>query len=103
MVAESIRSFKFSAGYAYLIVYLIISPRQNIFMKTEAQVNDDILKITMKIQQQFPELVQYITEMPVTIPDSNDPEISIKKLQEYYDSLTALVNKYSPSHGITNI
>jgi hypothetical protein len=72
-------------------------------MKTEAELNDLILKITMKIQEKFPELNKYITEMPVTIPDSNNPEINLKKLQEYYDSLTALVNKYSPSHGSTNI
>ena len=72
-------------------------------MKTETQLNTDILSLTMKIQAKFPELVKYITEMPVTIPDSNDPDISIKKLQEYYDSLKALVTKYSPSHGTTNI
>ena len=72
-------------------------------MKTAEQLNDAILKITMKIQEKFPELNKYITEMPVTIPDTDDPEVTTKKLQEYYDSLKALVNKYSPSHGSTNI
>jgi phage-related tail protein len=72
-------------------------------MKTEIQLNQEILALTMEIQVKFPELAKYITEMPVTIPDSNDPEVTIKKLQEYYDSLKDLVNKYSTSHGSTNI
>ena len=72
-------------------------------MKTEAELNGAILKITMKIQEKYPELNKYISEMPLTIPDSGNPEINIQKLQEYYDSLTALVNKYSPTHGSTNI
>ncbi|MGG9962597.1 hypothetical protein [Ferruginibacter sp. SUN106] len=72
-------------------------------MKTEAELNDAIVKLTVTIQEKFPELNKYITEMPVTIPDTDNPEINIKKLQEYHDSLTSLVHKYSLSHGNTNL
>ncbi|GAB2810296.1 hypothetical protein [Ferruginibacter profundus] len=71
-------------------------------MKTEAELNDAIVKLTMKIQENFPELNKYLNEMPVTIPDTDNPEMNIKKLQEYYDSLTDLVNKYSLSHNSTD-
>ena len=67
-------------------------------MKTEKEIEDAILKITMKIQNQYPELSKYLAEMPVTIPDVKTPEINIKNLQEYYNSLLALLNKYAPNH-----
>lgn len=68
-------------------------------MKTEKQLNADILEMTMKIQEQFPELSKYIVEMPVTIPNAGSPEINIKTLQEYYESLTILLKDYAVNHG----
>ncbi len=67
--------------------------------KTEKEINNDILTITMTIREKFPELSKYITEMPVTIPDTNDPAINIKNLQGYYNSLDALMKKYSVTHN----
>ena len=61
-------------------------------------LNNDILNITMKIQDEFPELSKYITEMPVTIPNEEDPEINTKNLQDYYNSLDALLKKYTRTH-----
>ena len=69
-------------------------------MKTEKELNSDILKITMTIQERFPELSKYISEMPETVPDTAAPEVTIKKLKDYYDSLDALLKKYSISHTI---
>lgn len=67
-------------------------------MKTEKQLNADILEITMKIQEQFPELSKYIAEMPATIPNTISPEINIKVLQDYYDSLAMLLKDYAINH-----
>jgi hypothetical protein len=67
-------------------------------MRTEEQLNADILIITMKIKMQFPELSKYIEEMPVTIPDKNNPHITLKNLKEYYDSLEVMYKKYVLSH-----
>lgn len=63
-------------------------------MKTEHELNADILKISMKIRENYPELSKYITEMPVTIPNVVSPEINIKSLSDYYDSLLELIKKY---------
>lgn len=71
-------------------------------MKTENQLNEDILKVTMVIRNEYPELLKYLNEMPVTIPDVNKPAITIKVLQDYYDSLLDLLRKYAPNHGIFN-
>lgn len=68
-------------------------------MKTESELNNDILKITLTIQERFPELSKYIAEMPVTIPNINNPEINIKNLKNYYDSLDNLLEKYAANHS----
>ena len=69
-------------------------------MKTEKELNSDILKITMAIRDNFPELSKYLNEMPVTIPVSNNPEINLKNLQDYFNSLNALFRKYVINHNI---
>lgn len=67
-------------------------------MKTEQELNADILKVTMIIRDKYPELSKYISEMTVTIPDVETPKINIKNLQEYYNSLVDILKKYAPSH-----
>lgn len=67
-------------------------------MKTEKQLNDAILKITLLIQEKYPELSKYITEMPVSNPDTETPEINIKHLTNYYESLAIILKKYAPNH-----
>ncbi len=67
-------------------------------MKTEKELNSDILEITMKIKEQFPELSKYVLEMPVTIPNTDNPEINRKALEDYYDSLSVLLKDYIENH-----
>ncbi|MBG6188532.1 hypothetical protein [Flavobacterium sp. CAN_S2] len=67
-------------------------------MKTEKEINQAILEITMKIRNEYPELNKYLSEMPVTIPDVDQPEMTIKVLSDYLESLENLLKKYSPSH-----
>ena len=64
-------------------------------MKTENEINKEIIKTTLGIQKDFPELSKYITEMPVTIPNVANPEITTYNLSDYNDSLNELVTKYS--------
>ncbi|SEG26131.1 hypothetical protein [Flavobacterium urumqiense] len=64
-------------------------------MKTEIEIEEAILKITMKIKTEYPELSKYLEEMPVTVPDTKNPEINIKILQDYYNSLESLLKKYT--------
>ena len=67
-------------------------------MKTESQLNADILKITSIIWEKHPELSKYISEMPITIPNINSPEINVTLLADYYDSLAAMMKKYAQNH-----
>jgi hypothetical protein len=67
-------------------------------MKSEMDLNNDIINMTMKIHDEFPELSKYMAEMPITIPNEDNPEINNKNLQDYYNSLETLLKKYTRTH-----
>jgi len=69
-------------------------------MKTEKTINKEILKITMEIREQYPELSKYIIEMPVTIPNIENPKMNRKILQDYYESLEVLLKDYAENHNM---
>jgi adenylate kinase family enzyme len=66
--------------------------------ETEKELNSNILKITMRINNQYPELSKYIEEMQDTFPDDDSPEATLKNLKTYYDSLNSMLNKYILEH-----
>ena len=69
-------------------------------MKTVGELNDSILKTTMLIKKEYPELSKYLLEMPETIPDVKNPEMNQKVYQEYLNSLNEILDKYAPNHRI---
>lgn len=71
-------------------------------METEEELNAKIMKITMVIQENYPELSKFLNEMPVTIPIDNHPKVNIINLQKYYDSLLNLFRKYVAEHQLVN-
>lgn len=68
------------------------------FDKREKDLNSKIMKITMVIKEQYPELLEFLNEMPVTIPAEKNPEITLKKLKTYYESLISVLAKYKLEH-----
>lgn len=69
--------------------------------ETEKELNANILKITMRISDQYPELSKYIDEMQDTKMNEKNPEITLKNLKTYYDSLKSMLNKYILEHPTT--
>ncbi len=69
-------------------------------MESEKELNFKILEITMTIQEKYPELSEYLGEMPVTIPDTESPEINVENLSAYFDSLTSLLENYIREHKL---
>lgn len=67
-------------------------------IETEKKLNSKILEITMQIKDHYPELSKYIEEMEVTIPNENNPEITLHNLRTYCDSLASMFNKYKLEH-----
>ncbi len=68
-------------------------------MPTQIQLNADILKLTLYIQEKHPELSKYIAEMPITIPNEKTPEINIQNLTIYLNNLNHLLKKYSATYN----
>lgn len=60
----------------------------------ENEFNSRILKTTMLILEKYPEMYKYIEEMKVTIPNENDPAVSLKNIKTYFDTLDSILNKY---------
>lgn len=70
------------------------------FDKREKDLNSKIMKITMVIKEQYPELLEFLNEMPVTIPAEKNPEINLNALKTYYESLISVLAKYKLEHPI---
>jgi hypothetical protein len=69
-----------------------------VYENNEKDLNSKILKITMTIQNHYPELSKYLDEMPVTIPTEKNPKMTLKILSQYYESLNSMLNKYLLEH-----
>ena len=62
-------------------------------METKEKVTAKIIALTMQIQEEYPELLTFVDEMKITIPNETNPEINIRILNEYYDTLNQLLKK----------
>lgn len=65
-------------------------------MMTKSELEANIIKLTSKINSEFPELSKYIQEIAVI--ESDDEGVNLKNLEDYYESLKGILNKYSKSH-----
>ena len=54
--------------------------------------NDKIIALINKLKEDHPELITFLDEIPMTIPDDSDPCINIRILKEYYQTLLNLEN-----------
>jgi hypothetical protein len=54
--------------------------------------NDKVIAQIEKLKTAHPELITFLDELPMTIPDDSDPHINISLLKEYYQTLLNLEN-----------
>ncbi len=67
-------------------------------MKTEQELRNDIITLIIKITSRYPELLKYISKLPVSKPEQ-DAEMTIKHLKQHYNSLQDILKKYALAHG----
>ncbi len=58
----------------------------------EHQLNAEIMSLTEQIKLQYPEVYRNLNEMPITIPNMATPEVKIKQMEDYVQSLKTLLN-----------
>jgi len=63
-------------------------------LKTEKELNADILKISIEIGTKYQELSVNLAEIPETIPNLPSPKINRETLSEYYQSLKIMEEDY---------
>ena len=69
------------------------------FTPSEKALNMKIMKKIMMIRENYHELTKYLSEMPITIPCHETPEVREKQLEEYLESLDHLVENYNKENG----
>ena len=67
-------------------------------MESINDLNLKITNITMLIQEKYPELINFLNEIQITIPKEQSPEINISILKDYFNSLVTLLNDYILEH-----
>ncbi len=67
-------------------------------MKTKEELERDIINVIMKIHREFPELSNYINEIPEQDSDIGTGQLSPWKLKQYYNTLDEIVKEYSKTH-----
>ncbi|MFT4699248.1 MAG: hypothetical protein ACI9SJ_002414 [Flavobacteriaceae bacterium] len=67
-------------------------------MKSKNDLNDNIRLTTLKIQEEYPELIKYMNEIPVNFLSNSERGITNNELKGYLDSLNNLIEKYAKEH-----
>jgi hypothetical protein len=71
-------------------------------MKRTHQLLIEINAITLKMEQEYPELYQYLDENPITIPNISHPNLDTKVFADYLEALKILLQNHIESHKKTN-
>ncbi|MFT5886545.1 MAG: hypothetical protein ACI9IP_003013 [Arcticibacterium sp.] len=70
-------------------------------MKRIQELSKEINELTLKIEQEYPELYQFLDENPATIPCCEHPVLNTKTFSDWLDSLKELlhhhIQNYKPS------
>lgn len=62
------------------------------------EINQEITALTLKIEQEYPELYQYLNENPITIPNSENPDLNTKTFSDWLENLKELLQHYIENH-----
>lgn len=72
----------------------------NHFIRAERELSNNILEMTLRIDEVYPELSKYVEEMLVNTETTGG--ITEEALQTYFDALETLFTKYAVHHQHTS-
>lgn len=64
-------------------------------MESQNDLNDNIRLTTLKIKEEYPELIKYINEIPRNFIFK---KVNKKALKDYLDSLNKILETYAKEH-----
>ena len=62
------------------------------------ELTKDINDLTLKIEQEYPELYKYLDENPITIPCCDYRTVDTTNFSDYLDSLRQLLKHHIENH-----
>lgn len=71
-------------------------------MNRSKELTKEINDLTLKIEQDYPELYQHLGEMPNTLPSRGRPNVDDNNLADYLDSLKQLLKHHRETHKKTD-
>jgi hypothetical protein len=66
-------------------------------MKLSQKIIAEISQTTREIEEKYPELQKYLTELPITLL-YNENMVDDKALNEYLENLKSIVKNYKSEH-----
>ena len=70
-------------------------------MKTIQDIENQIIRLTMSIKVNYPELYATLDENPITIPSEIHPDMNINIMEDYLESLKQILKQYTKTHNKT--
>jgi hypothetical protein len=67
-------------------------------MESQNDLNDNIRLTTLEIQEEYPELIKYMNEVPRNFLFNVEKGINNKELKDYLDSLNDILETYAKEH-----
>lgn len=67
-------------------------------MKKAKDLLTEISQVTRDIETNYPAIYEHLDENPMTIPNQEHPDINVKELEDYLESLKDLIKKYKEEH-----
>ncbi|UCS93874.1 hypothetical protein KZP23_02230 [Echinicola marina] len=67
-------------------------------MKRLQELTKEINELTLKIEQEYPELYQYLDETPITISAEMNAKMDTKNFSDYLNSLKQLLKHHIAEH-----
>ena len=68
-------------------------------MLPEKEIIEAIAKLNIEIRDKYPEMAKYLNEMSITNPDIEHPRINVELLNDYYETLKMMIDKYAKEHS----
>jgi hypothetical protein len=68
-------------------------------MKTIQDIENQIIRLTMSIKVNYPELYATLDENPITIPSEIHPDMNISIMEDYLESLKQILKQYIKTHN----
>jgi len=68
-------------------------------MKTLQDIENQIIRLTLSIEVNYPELYVNLDENPMTIPSKDNPDMNISIMEDYLESLKQILKQYIKTHN----